>query len=96
MGDFRHSIGPPGCDSRDRGACRAKFGSHDESARTFSLSARAGNVCDRNSPDYPDHSGGALTNLLQNEVKPILNSTTDTVNTLKGTVKFLSNMYQNQ
>lgn len=32
-----------------------------------------------------------LTNLLQNEVKPILNSTTDTVNTLKGTVKFLSN-----
>jgi len=32
----------------------------------------------------------ALTNLLQNEVKPILNSTTDTVNTLKGTVKFLS------
>jgi amino acid permease len=33
----------------------------------------------------------ALTNLLQNEVKPILHSTTDTVNTLKGTVKFLSN-----
>ncbi|HOA20956.1 MAG TPA: hypothetical protein PKL82_00515 [Anaerolineaceae bacterium] len=33
----------------------------------------------------------ALTNLLQNEVKPILNSTSDTVNTLKGTVKFLSN-----
>lgn len=33
----------------------------------------------------------ALTNLLQNEVKPILNSTTDTVNTLKGTVRFLSN-----
>lgn len=33
----------------------------------------------------------ALTNLIQNEVKPILNSTTDTVNTLKGTVKFLSN-----
>jgi NADH:ubiquinone oxidoreductase subunit K len=32
-----------------------------------------------------------LTNLLQNEVKPILHSTTDTVNTLKGTVKFLSN-----
>jgi MFS family permease len=31
-----------------------------------------------------------LTNLLQNEVKPILHSTTDTVNTLKGTVKFLS------
>lgn len=33
----------------------------------------------------------ALTNLLQNEVKPILHATTDTVNTLKGTVKFLSN-----
>ncbi|MFZ3070325.1 MAG: hypothetical protein WA110_04285 [Anaerolineaceae bacterium] len=32
----------------------------------------------------------SLTNLLQNEVKPILNSTTETVNTLKGTVKFLS------
>ena len=31
-----------------------------------------------------------LTNLLQNEVKPILTSTTDTVNTLKGTVQFLS------
>ena len=31
-----------------------------------------------------------LTNLLQNEVKPILHSTTDTVNTLKGTVQFLS------
>ncbi len=31
-----------------------------------------------------------LTNLLQNEIKPILNSTTDTVNTLKGTVRFLS------
>lgn len=31
-----------------------------------------------------------LTNLLQNEVRPILNSTSDTVNTLKGTVKFLS------
>ncbi len=31
-----------------------------------------------------------LTNLLQNEVRPILHSTTDTVNTLKGTVKFLS------
>lgn len=31
-----------------------------------------------------------LTNLLQNEVKPILSSTTDTVNTLKGTVRFLS------
>jgi len=32
-----------------------------------------------------------LTNLLQNEVKPILTSTQDTVNTLKGTVRFLSN-----
>lgn len=32
-----------------------------------------------------------LTNLLQNEIKPILHSTTDTVNTLKGTVQFLSN-----
>ena len=31
-----------------------------------------------------------LTNLLQNEVRPILHSTSDTVNTLKGTVKFLS------
>jgi len=31
-----------------------------------------------------------LTNLLQHEIKPILNSTTDTVNTLKGTVRFLS------
>jgi len=31
-----------------------------------------------------------LTNLLQHEIKPILHSTTDTVNTLKGTVKFLS------
>jgi len=31
-----------------------------------------------------------LTNVLQNEVKPILTSTTDTVNTLKGTVRFLS------
>lgn len=31
-----------------------------------------------------------LTNLLQNEIKPILNSTTETVNTLKGTVRFLS------
>lgn len=31
-----------------------------------------------------------LTNLLQNEIKPILTSTTDTVNTLKGTVRFLS------
>ena len=32
----------------------------------------------------------SLTNLLQNEIKPILTSTTDTVNTLKGTVRFLS------
>lgn len=31
-----------------------------------------------------------LTNLLKNEVRPILNSTTDTVNTLKGTVRFMS------
>jgi membrane protein implicated in regulation of membrane protease activity len=32
-----------------------------------------------------------LINLLQNEIKPILNSTNDTVNTLKGTTTFLSN-----
>jgi fucose permease len=32
----------------------------------------------------------ALINLLQNEVKPILNSTNETVSTLKGTAKFLS------
>ena len=31
-----------------------------------------------------------LLNLLQNEIKPILNSTNDTVNTLRGTVTFLS------
>jgi len=31
-----------------------------------------------------------LTNLLQHEIRPILHSTTDTVNTLKGTVRFLS------
>jgi len=31
-----------------------------------------------------------LINLLQNEIKPILNSTHDTVNTLRGTVTFLS------
>ncbi len=31
-----------------------------------------------------------LTNLLQNEVKPILESTNETVSTLKGTVRFLS------
>ncbi len=33
----------------------------------------------------------ALSNLLQNEIRPILNSTTETVNTLRGTVRFLSN-----
>ena len=32
-----------------------------------------------------------LTALLQNEVKPILDSTNDTLNTLRGTTKFLSN-----
>ena len=32
----------------------------------------------------------ALINLLQNEIKPILKSTSDTVNTLKGTTTFLS------
>lgn len=32
----------------------------------------------------------ALINLLQNEVKPILQSTSDTVNTLRGTTEFLS------
>jgi hypothetical protein len=31
-----------------------------------------------------------LTNLLQNEVKPILESTSETVNTLRGTTTFLS------
>ena len=31
-----------------------------------------------------------LTNLIQNEVKPILDSTNETVNTLRGTVRFLS------
>lgn len=31
-----------------------------------------------------------LTNLLQSEIKPILDSTNDTVNTLRGTVSFLS------
>jgi hypothetical protein len=30
-----------------------------------------------------------LTNLLQNEIKPILDSTNETVNTLRGTAKFL-------
>ena len=33
----------------------------------------------------------ALINLLQNEVKPILKSTNETVSNLKGTAKFLSN-----
>lgn len=32
----------------------------------------------------------SLINLLQNEVKPILQSTTETVNTLRGTTQFLS------
>jgi hypothetical protein len=31
-----------------------------------------------------------LTNLIQNEVKPILDSTNETVSTLRGTVRFLS------
>jgi len=31
----------------------------------------------------------SLINLLQNEVKPILTATTDTVNTLRGTAEFL-------
>jgi cytoskeletal protein RodZ len=31
-----------------------------------------------------------LVNLVQNEIKPILNSTKDTINTLKGTTQFLS------
>ena len=31
-----------------------------------------------------------LINLIQNEIKPILNSTTETVDTLRGTVTFLS------
>ena len=31
-----------------------------------------------------------LTNLLQNEVKPILETTNETVSTLRGTVRFLS------
>lgn len=31
-----------------------------------------------------------LTNLLQNEIKPILESTSETVNTLRGTTAFLS------
>jgi hypothetical protein len=32
----------------------------------------------------------SLLNLLQNEVKPILQSTSETVNTLRGTTEFLS------
>lgn len=32
-----------------------------------------------------------LINLLQNEIKPIIYSTNETVNTLRGTVTFLSN-----
>jgi len=32
----------------------------------------------------------SLVNLLQNEVKPILRSTSETVNTLRGTTEFLS------
>lgn len=32
-----------------------------------------------------------LTNLLQNEIKPILDSTNETVSTLRGTTEFLSN-----
>lgn len=32
----------------------------------------------------------SLINLMQNEVKPILQATTDTVNTLRGTTEFLS------
>lgn len=31
-----------------------------------------------------------LTNLIQNEVKPILETTNETVSTLKGTIRFLS------
>ena len=31
-----------------------------------------------------------LINLLQNEIRPIINSTSDTVNTLKGTATFIS------
>ena len=32
----------------------------------------------------------SLINLLQNEIRPIINSTNETVNTLKGTAKFVS------
>lgn len=35
----------------------------------------------------------SLTSMLQNEIKPMINSTTDTVNTLRGTVRFLSNNF---
>lgn len=31
-----------------------------------------------------------LINLLQNEIRPIINSTSETVNTLKGTARFIS------
>jgi hypothetical protein len=31
----------------------------------------------------------SLINLLQNEIRPILNATSDTVNTLRGTAEFL-------
>jgi len=31
----------------------------------------------------------SLINLIQNEVRPILNATSETVNTLRGTVEFL-------
>ena len=31
-----------------------------------------------------------LVNLLQNEVRPMLNSTNDTINNLRGTTEFLS------
>lgn len=33
----------------------------------------------------------SLINLLQNEIRPIINSTNETVNTLKGTATFISN-----
>ncbi len=35
----------------------------------------------------------ALINLLQNEVKPILESTRDTVNTMRGTTKFVGDHF---
>jgi heme/copper-type cytochrome/quinol oxidase subunit 2 len=34
-----------------------------------------------------------LTNLIQNEIKPILDSTNQTVNTMKGTVTFLADNF---